>query len=402
MLCATALIAVGCSATDTEPSASIAAPLPTAAPAVAPDVLNARGEIVESVALTGFFDDPDGVIGEARRAVYRSTSGLDGGAREVSGVFFVPPGASPPGGWRVMSIGHGTTGIASDCGPSQDGDLLGFWPMVRSYLREGYAVAMTDYEGLGHPGRHPYLEPRSAAFNVIDAVRALRLLYPGVSDRWVAFGNSQGGQAVWAANELAAQYGDGLNLVGAVALSPGANVTALADLAGSQSLSSEQRDLLPLVVDGVGRYNPTLVENSVLPALTPEQEAEAFSCAPGAETRREALIPPSSIHLDDERSVALLRAALRRIALPQRTLSAPMLVVNGLADRTIPPSWVSAAVDEACRLGGRIEHVEVTDAGHGDLGAAAYETASTWVSDRFAGLPAPSNCGGPARVLPGG
>ena len=396
------LVVAGCSAAGPETSADIAAPLPTAAPVVGPEVLGARGDIVESTTLSGFFDDPDQVIGEARRAVYRSASGLDGGSREGSGGFFIPPGVPPPGGWRVISIGHGTTGIGVDCGPSQDSDLLGFWPMVRSYLGEGYAVAMTDYEGLGYPGRHPYLEPRSAAFNVIDAVRALRQLFPDVSPRWVGFGNSQGGQAVWAANEFAAEYGQGLELAGTVALSPGANVTALADLAGEHALSSEQLALLPLVVDGVARYDPRLVQNSVLPSLSPEQEAQAFSCGPGAEKVRDELIPPSSIRLDDEREVALLRAALRRIALPQGPLSAPMLVVNGLGDQTIPPRWVSAAVDEACQLGGRIDHVEVDGAGHGDLGAEAYATASAWVKDRFAGVAAPSNCGGPAQVLPAG
>ncbi|CAA0128257.1 Uncharacterised protein [Mycolicibacterium vanbaalenii] len=394
------LIVAACTRGGTDVSAPIADPLPTTAPVIAAEALQTRGQIVESWILPDLLDDPGQVIGEARRAVYRSVSGLDGGVREVSGAFFRPPGQPPVGGWPVISIGHGTTGIGTDCGPSQESDLLGFWPMVRSYLGEGYAVAMTDYEGLGHSGHHPYLEPHSAAFNVIDAVRALRQLFTDASARWLGFGNSQGGQAVWASNEVATQYGAGLELVGTVALSPAANVTAMADLAGSQSLTAEQEALLPLVAGGVARYNPKLVEESLLPRLTAEQESRAFSCGADAETLRDELIPPESISLDDERSVAVFRTALRRIALPQTPLSAPMLVINGLADQTILPQWVTAAVEESCRLGGRIQHVEVADAGHGDLGAAAYDVASTWVRDRFAGLPAASTCGDAATVLP--
>jgi hypothetical protein len=34
------------------------------------------------------------------------------------------------------------------------------------------AVAATDYQGLGAPGVHPYLDAKTAGFNVIDSVRA--------------------------------------------------------------------------------------------------------------------------------------------------------------------------------------------------------------------------------------
>ena len=54
-------------------------------------------------------------------------------------------------------------------------------------------------------------------------------------------GYSQGGQAVWAANELNSYYGTDLQLQGSVALAPAANVTGAADLAWSGSLTEDQR-----------------------------------------------------------------------------------------------------------------------------------------------------------------
>jgi len=241
---------------------------------------------------------------------------------------------------------------------------MGLLPAVMAYLADGYAITMSDYEGLGEPGRHPYLEPRTSAFNITDAVRALRSIFPNVSTRWVAFGISQGGQAVWAADELAGWYGTGLDLVGTVALSPAANITALADLAYSHSLTTDQQAVAPLVVEGLERFTPGLGDHSLLPDVTNAQEDEMFSCQPGADTLRQELLPQGGIRLDDQATTALLRDALRRIALPQGPLTAPMLVINGLADKTIPPQWVAAAVDEACELGGRIQHFEVAGAGH--------------------------------------
>ena len=371
----------------------VATPLPAALPAIAPEVLGARGQIVEEGPGTAFFDNPGDVVGDARRAVYRSVSGVDGSPRTVSGAFFLPHGTPPPGGWPVVSMAHGTTGIDPGCGPSLDHTLAGYLPAVTSYLSEGYAVAMTDYEGLGTDGRHPYLEPRTAAFNVTDAVRALANLFPGVSNRWVAFGNSQGGQAAWAAGELTGWYGAGLDMVGSVALSPAANLTPLADLVRDGSLSGDQRAALPMAVAGITRYEPDLRTEQLRAGVAPAELDRSFGCPPDGGGPLVSSVAHKGVS-------DALREALRRIALPQQRLAVPLLVINGLGDTTIYPQWVGFAVEQACALGGRIEHLEVKDAGHGDLGGPAYAAASDWVRDRFAAGQAPSNCGAAPTVLP--
>ena len=60
-------------------------------------------------------------------------------------------------------------------------------------VERGYAVAATDYPGLGTPGPHPYLVGVSEARAVLDpAPRAARTM-PGVggSDRFAVWGHSQ-------------------------------------------------------------------------------------------------------------------------------------------------------------------------------------------------------------------
>ena len=158
------------------------------------------------------------------QVLYRSTK-LNGQATAVSGTVWIPKGTAPVGGWPVISWAHGTTGAADVCAPSRfqdytiptSGDLL---PAVQKakdarayndatlgdWLRAGYAVVATDYEGLGTPGPHPYLLGHSEGRGVIDIVAAAHQL-PAVqlSNKWVASGHSQGGHAaLYAAADAAA------------------------------------------------------------------------------------------------------------------------------------------------------------------------------------------------------
>ena len=69
-------------------------------------------------------------------------------------------------------------------------------------------VVGTDYEGLGTPGRHPYIAGPSEARGTLDIVRAARNL-PDVhaSDRYLVWGHSQGGHAAMFALAHGGQVG---------------------------------------------------------------------------------------------------------------------------------------------------------------------------------------------------
>src|SRR3954453_18317492 len=107
--------------------------------------------------------------------LYRSISSA-GKPIAVSGTVSLPKGKPPKGGWPVISYAHGTTGIADACAPTRDTGKatvtplnLYIDPLLERWLKAGYAVVRTDYEGLGTPGAHPYLVGTSEGRSVLDA-----------------------------------------------------------------------------------------------------------------------------------------------------------------------------------------------------------------------------------------
>ena len=103
------------------------------------------------------------------------------------------------------------------------------------------------------------------------------------------------------------------------------------------------------------------------------------------------MVSPGDVGPATEADTDPLRDVLRRIVLPERPLSAPMLVMNGLSDQTVLPSWIAAAVHRSCDLGGVITHIEVPDVGHNDI--ASRDDVPQWIRDRFAAL---SDCPRPS------
>jgi pimeloyl-ACP methyl ester carboxylesterase len=369
---------------------SDAPPIAVPVKPVKPDVWDARGRVVNGIPLGDLGDSTVAQAATATRAVYRSVEFSTGEGTEVSGEFFVPTGDAPDGGWPIIALAHGTTGIEEQCGLSAKPKLSGYLPAVSYLLENGYAVALSDYQGLGSGPPHPYLEPQTAAYNVIDAVRAIHSLNPSVSDRWLALGDSQGGEAAWAANEFAKSYGSGLDLVGSVAISPAANLSGLAQMSFTGSLSDLQKALMPMLVVGLERYDPTLSDFDLIrPDPKPTDPSVGVGCGPDV-IRDGVLVSAADVKPQSKADSDALRDALRRIALPQQPLAAPMLVINGGEDKLIAPPWVTAAVARSCELGGTIEHREIPNSGH-DIGMGG-DDVTQWIADRFAGLPATSTC----------
>src|SRR5438270_1495177 len=152
--------------------------------------------------------------------LYRSV-GLNGKVDAVSGVVSVPKGRAPKGGWPVISYAHGTTGIADGCAPSRAPSTAAYVkPLLDRWLKAGYAVATTDYDGLGTPGIHPYLIGPPEGHDVLDIVRAARGLGVSVGPRVILSGHSQGGQAALYAAALASKWTPELTIRGTVAFAP--------------------------------------------------------------------------------------------------------------------------------------------------------------------------------------
>ena len=140
---------------------------------------------------------------------------MDGKTVAVSGTVAVPKGKAPKAGWPVITWAHGTVGIADACAPSRVGTQANYdSPLLNRWLKAGFAVVRTDYEGLGTPGEHPYLIGVSEGRSTLDMVRAARKLDSSLGKNVVIAGHSQGGHAaLWAAS-LAKKFSPELKLRG--------------------------------------------------------------------------------------------------------------------------------------------------------------------------------------------
>ncbi|WP_194820283.1 lipase family protein [Nocardia sp. XZ_19_385] len=167
------------------------------------------------------------------RIVYRTT-GQNGEPQVSGGTVYLPAGTPPPGGWRVVSWGHGTSGMSQGCAPNLMGghaDSHDETPQMSDYLAQGYAVTATDYIGLGAPGVYEYLAGRAEGHAMLDIVRAGHRLDAELSDSYALAGHSIGGHAALYAAHLSAAYAPELDLRGTAAFGATSNyedlITAL-------------------------------------------------------------------------------------------------------------------------------------------------------------------------------
>ncbi len=163
--------------------------------------------------------------------LYRSTTAT-GQPTAVSGTVLVPTAPWRGSGPRPL-VGYaiGSQGLASRCAPSlqlaagteYEASLIG------NVLNRGWAVALTDYPGLGTPGVHPYVVGRALGRSVLDAMRAaLQLPAAGLSRHapLAIYGYSEGGEAAGWALQLAPTYAPDLKLSGGVVGAAPANFNA--------------------------------------------------------------------------------------------------------------------------------------------------------------------------------
>jgi acetyl esterase/lipase len=329
----------------------------------------------------------------AARIEYTSTSGITNALTQVSATVFVPKGKPPEGGWPVIAYGHGTAGSRPECAPSLSPTLLGSSVPVTALVRAGYVVTLPDYQGLGmNQTYHPFLDSTTAGYNVIDAVRATRHLVPEAGDRWMAIGVSQGGQATWAANELNRDYGNGLNLLGSVSLSPPTDITAFADLAAAGGLTPEQQSALRAILEGLRHGYPDFKIDDYRHGVVAQNWDILNACA-GPDMKKRAdlasQVGPDDLKPSSPEAVDALRGYLQRMGLPQRPTSAPMLVIYGGKDDLVLPEWTDGALHAACGMGDVIDIQFQPDKGHSDLDVSL---AFSWIADRFKDRPAPNSC----------
>ncbi|MCJ0892092.1 S9 family peptidase [Rhodococcus sp. ARC_M5] len=393
VLATAAVMSISCSqqAPITLPPGAQTAPV-TAAPAASepppPSTFGGAvpGSLISAEPIEDIAADITELGATATRVVYRSTSGVTGEPTDVSGTVVIPGGTAPQGGWPVVSYGHGTTGVLEACGPSRYANLLGSAPIVAALVLNGFAVAMTDYQGLGLGGSyHPYLDSKTFGYNMIDAVRAARNFMPTLSSRWAAYGVSLGGMAAWAASDRNAEYGGGLELVGTAAMVPVSDMSGLADAAANGTLTRAQYPLLMYALHTLAISHPEMNLDDYRSGLARERWDDFMECVPpksddvpGLLARLQAAdLTPVSAEATDR-----LRGYLSDMALPQQRSTTPLLVMYGSEDDLILEPWTEKALQRACDSGDLVEYELHQGEGHGDLDSSR---SLPWVKGMFAG-----------------
>jgi hypothetical protein len=331
----------------------------------------------------------------AYRIMYRSTGHL-GSAVAVSGMVFVPQGRAPRGGWPIVAWDHGTSGVGDQCNPSRWPDLYdgGRWDLyldqVDNLLAEGYVVTATDYEGLGTPGLHTYLQTNGLGRAVIDGVRAARQLVPNTSSRWATIGHSEGGQASIGAGELAATYGKGLTLVGSAAYAPAQHLELAVEVIASDKFSAPY---LAYMAVGMRSIDPEFGYARFVGPLYADRMTDAeehcfdewffidnYGVNPSVET---ALNPnwatdPTVQRWFDNATVG------------QRPGAAPILVLQGTGDGLF--ATYDLFLDEICATGTAVHGITYNRISHDHVLVHGWADARDWLRERFAGRPAPNDC----------
>jgi pimeloyl-ACP methyl ester carboxylesterase len=317
--------------------------------------------------------------------LYRSTS-LRGKAIGVSGFLMLPKGKAPKRGWPVVSWAHGTSGIADRCAPSRDPDgpyttyaakQFGAW------LKAGYAIANTDYEGLGTPGVHPYVVGRSEGRGVVDIVRASRQIDGRLARRYVIAGHSQGGHAALFAAALGPKRAPELRLRGVAAFAPASHLDLLSRALPSFTTPSGLSGLAALVLRGV---------SAVYPEIEPSQIASDRALALFPQVDRVCLgelNQPSSFGgiapADLVRPGADMEPLNRRLAQqnPDLKIAAPVLVAQGLADTTVLPALTNQLDEELRARRNKVRYLTYPEVDHGGIVAAADRATRRFLRTRL-------------------
>ncbi len=339
---------------------------------------------------------PAGVT--ALRVLYHSTSNQNRDLA-VSALVVIPNGPAPAGGFPVVTLAHGTVGNARICAPSLEPfeDRLtqaSFYKLMVSFFTDaGYAVAATDYLGLGTPGVSPYLVGEDAGRNVLDAARMIRRL-PGLSLSETTFiwGHSQGGQAAAFAGQLAPTYAPELQILGVVAGSPAAELGLLADAASAVTKRSPLTGLIVMIVRAWSVAYPNARADMVLTARAIDRMRIVDTvCVEG--DLLAFLLRPASDYIKPNGVKAAPWPALIAANTPGATKTlAPMLIFQGGSDPLIRSQFTETFVQRLCAVGDTVAFNQYAGQGHLSVIAPSMPDTLAWMTGRTQGAPPQTAC----------
>lgn len=356
------------------------------------------GHVISAEPLSPAFSLPD--AGTAYRVTYLSTDGLtQKGLVPVTEEVILPKGKAPKGGWPIVAWAHGTVGVNSQCAPS----LAPYTERNRIYLsawmKRGFAIVATDYQGLGTSGVHPYLNTRVEAYSVLDGVRAALSSYP-LKNKVMIVGQSQGGGAAVASASFAPEYAPDIDIRGTVATGvPYLDPALMAALLKPPADGKVETGFNPLIVyalylaNGLAAHDAAFTPEEAFTAKAmPAYRAAAQSCVSQLteQVRNEGLNFQNAIKPEFSK---LMAPAIADMRYPTLKLAQPLFVGTGSEDRDVPPALQFALVKAACTAGSNVQAHVYKGLDHSQTVNASLPDSATFTAAVMAGKPVASTCG---------
>lgn len=351
-----------------------------------------------------------------------------------TGILMAPKGKAPAGGRPIISWSHGTTGNAQNCGPSQVENpaqalnqyfLVGgnSWtdyglPSIEQFIKDGYVVVGTDYQGLGGGGRHQYAVAKTNGRDAINAARAAGSMKElGTNKQTVMIGWSQGAGSAMGASQAdyLAKKGtayDGLNVVGFVTMAipdfamyapakldeAGATklVTDFANgwstdafafahmsmnLWGTQAAFPDKLKMSDIFTDEGAKVLDEIYSNKCVHTAT---DTINFNYG----TTYKSLMRPQP-----QNAVAWAQAIIAGTLDSNVKPIAPVLILYGNKDTTLPPSMGEFYRNKMCAIGGNVARIQLPgDQNHFTTPPQSPPFYLPWIKDRLAGKTPGNGC----------
>jgi len=318
--------------------------------------------------------------------------GQNGQEVQATSLVFTPNTPPPAGGWPIVVWAHGTTGVADTCAPSKAALADSTKDLISKLLTAGYVVVAPDYEGLGTPGIHPFLNVKSEAFSITDAVVATRNYLSQrnllTSKKWLTVGHSQGGHAALSAAQYASRAQ--LDYKGTVAVAPASNLGFIL-VAGEQSVVNATLDkkipmyaqldtYTALVTAGMRNTQPNFDYSQVFTSQISgiAAQAETLCSGPLGQAFGAGMTKYATDHngtLDgytrtqpNFMAVALVKTFLDKDSQPlQAKVTTPIIIYQGVGDTTVPKVATDILISNATVVGTKINSYVTGNWDHGTV-----------------------------------
>ncbi|MFW1841780.1 alpha/beta fold hydrolase [Acinetobacter pittii] len=318
--------------------------------------------------------------------------GQSGQEVQATSLVFTPNTPPPVGGWPIVVWAHGTTGVADACAPSKAALADSTKDLISKLLAAGYVVVAPDYEGLGTPGIHPFLNVKSEAFSITDAVVAARNYLSQrnllTSKKWLTIGHSQGGHAALGAAQYASRAQ--LDYKGTVAVAPASNLGGIL-VDGETQVANAPIDIkiatyaqldtyTALVTAGIRNTQPAFNYSQVFTSQISSIAAQAENLCSGP--LYGAFYEGMSNYAKDHNgtldgftrtqpnfmAVQLVKTFLDKDSQPlQVKVTTPIIIYQGVADTTVPKVATDILISNATVVGTKINSYVTGNWDHGTV-----------------------------------